>query len=184
MNSQQIWQDFLTAVKTCFSKYFEFSGRAGRKEFWYFFLFSMAISSLFSGSDSAFGSLISLILLFPSLAVGARRLHDLDKSGYLLFVLVIPLFGWLYLLFTWAQEGTNDENRFGQAVGETGGASYEYDDSDEPMDFNYEDLPQAGEYEAPDEQEQSSEPQKDRYGRDVTVQKKADEKKKSDFLKG
>lgn len=85
--------DFITAVKTCFQKYFDFSGRARRSEFWWWMLFSLVVSfalmlvdiALFSGPVEDIGpfeTTFSLITLFPTLAVTARRLHDTDRSGW------------------------------------------------------------------------------------------------------
>lgn len=83
----------MTAVKTCFSKYADFKGRARRSEFWWWFLFTIIASivlsvldvMLFEGAVEETGplnSIFSLLTLLPTLAVTARRLHDIDKSGW------------------------------------------------------------------------------------------------------
>jgi len=73
--------DFMTAVKTCFSKYATFSGRAQRSEFWWWVLFGF-VTNLILGLIPFVGLIWSLALLIPNLAVTARRLHDTDRSGW------------------------------------------------------------------------------------------------------
>ena len=86
--------DFMTAVRTCFSKYVDFSGRARRSEYWYFVLFTFLLGIVANIIDKILGTdydtsngglvntLVSLAVLLPSLAVGARRLHDTGRSGW------------------------------------------------------------------------------------------------------
>lgn len=87
----------------CIKDYVNFSGRARRKEFWYFVLFSVIFYLVFRCldwmlfGDGAMRPLSTLFILFiflPDLAVRVRRLHDTGRSG----VRVI----WLYLYgFVW-----------------------------------------------------------------------------------
>ncbi|MDR1696312.1 MAG: DUF805 domain-containing protein [Endomicrobium sp.] len=80
-------------------QYANFSGRATREQFWYFVLVSFAISTvlgIISGGILSF--LVSLILLLPSLGITARRLHDINQSGWLQLVAVIPALGLLVLI--------------------------------------------------------------------------------------
>ena len=70
-------------------KYAVFSGRAGRKEYWYFVLFNFIISLVLSFISIALGGLYSLAVLIPYLAVTVRRLHDTDRSG--LWLLIPPV---------------------------------------------------------------------------------------------
>ena len=78
---------FGDAVRTCFAKFADFTGRAPRSEFWWFALFAL-IGGLITGLlDSMFGlpvfnALFSLALLLPNLSVTARRLHDRNMSGW------------------------------------------------------------------------------------------------------
>jgi uncharacterized membrane protein YhaH (DUF805 family) len=68
-------------------KYADFSGRASRSEFWYFFAFLIVVNAvagllgLLFGFGPALGGLIGLLLLIPQVAVAVRRLHDIGKSG-------------------------------------------------------------------------------------------------------
>ena len=73
------------SIKMCFSKYAVFSGRAQRSEFWWFFLFS-AVSSAIAGIVPVIGQIYPLVLLIPSLAVSARRLHDIGRSAWWLLL--------------------------------------------------------------------------------------------------
>ena len=85
--------DFMDAVKTCLIKYFHFSGRAQRSEYWWFYLFTLIVAifaaiidgSIFGWENSdegPVGSVTSLVLLIPSLSAGWRRLHDTGRSGW------------------------------------------------------------------------------------------------------
>lgn len=111
--------NFQTSVKTCLNKFIDFSGRASRAEYWWFFLFSLIASLVGSIVDAmlsitfGFEGLISLALLLPSLAVSVRRLKDTDRSGWWLLLVFIPIVGWLVLLYFFVQKGTAGENRFG-----------------------------------------------------------------------
>lgn len=120
---------FITAIKTCMGKYATFRGRASRSEYWYFTLF-MAILNLIAviitvamlGMVSGLLYLIvfltvSLILntplFLPSLAVSIRRLHDLDKSGWWVLVILIPVLGFLILAWWGCRRGTEGQNMYG-----------------------------------------------------------------------
>ena len=103
---------FTEAVKTCFQKYIDFSGRAGRPEYWWFFLFA-AIAAIATGWIPIIETIVTLLLLLPSLAVGARRLHDIDRTGWWLLLALVPLIGWIALLVMLVQPGTRDANRYG-----------------------------------------------------------------------
>ena len=104
-------------------KYATFEGRARRTEYWMFVLFNMLITMalvFFEGmvgvateSDtSVLGSIYSLGVLLPSLAVGVRRLHDTDKSGWFMLLAFIPLVNFV-LLFFFIQEGDRGFNQYG-----------------------------------------------------------------------
>ena len=111
--------DFKTSVSTVLSKYIEFSGRASRSEFWWFTLFSVIgniITGIFDdvlGTIAAINLLFSLAILLPSIAVAVRRLHDTDRSGWWMLLVLIPVVGWIVLLYFNIQKGTDGENRFG-----------------------------------------------------------------------
>ncbi|RYE55078.1 MAG: DUF805 domain-containing protein [Rhizobiaceae bacterium] len=110
--------DFATAVKTVvMQKYANFSGRAIRSEYWWFVLAYIIAYLVLAIVDYVLGAqlltaILSLALLIPSIAVGVRRLHDLDKSGWWLLLGLVPIVG-LILIYWFAQPGTPGDNRFG-----------------------------------------------------------------------
>src|SRR6478736_9595036 len=76
--------DIKQAAITCLrDKYVDFNGRAGKEEFWWFFLVQIIIMVVASFLGDVVSGLVSLALLLPGLGVGARRLHDIGKSGWL-----------------------------------------------------------------------------------------------------
>ncbi len=101
-------------IKICFRKYADFSGRAGRPEFWWFFLFQVIVLTATSWIP-VLSSIITLLLLLPSLAVGARRLHDIGRTGWWLLLALIPFVGWIPLLIMAVLPGTGGPNRYGSA---------------------------------------------------------------------
>jgi uncharacterized membrane protein YhaH (DUF805 family) len=111
--------DFATAVKTVvMQKYANFSGRAIRSEYWWFALAYIIAYLVLAVVDYVLGiqlltAILALGLLIPSIAVGVRRLHDLDKSGWWLLLGLIPIVGGLVLLYWFCQPGTPGANQFG-----------------------------------------------------------------------
>ena len=102
-------------------KYADFSGRARRTEYWLFVLFSMVIAMLLAvvdfvlGSPGIIGMLFALAILIPSIAVGVRRLHDTDRSGWWLLIAFIPIIGTIALLVFLLLDSNSGENRFGSS---------------------------------------------------------------------
>jgi uncharacterized membrane protein YhaH (DUF805 family) len=105
--------DFVNSVKTCLQKYADFNGRAARPEFWWFALFQIVVMIVLGMVHQMLSSLASLALLVPALAVGARRLHDIGKSGWFQLLGLIPLIGWVILIYWAAQPGQPESNQFG-----------------------------------------------------------------------
>ena len=105
---------FGESISTCFSKYADFNGRASQSEFWWWVLFTFLASAAAHIISEPLAGLFSLATLLPTLAVGARRLHDTDRSGWLQLIWLIPIFGWIVLIVWLAQEG-KEPNRFGSA---------------------------------------------------------------------
>ena len=100
-----------------FKKYAVFKGRASRKEFWMFALFSFIISLILNiitfvvtNNNHLYINLVtgiySLITLVPNIAVGVRRIHDSGKNGW--FV-ILPFYN-IILLFI---KGDKDNNKYG-----------------------------------------------------------------------
>ena len=107
-------------------RYAEFSGRSRRKEYWMFTLLMLVaglvigtiegilgINTMVGGVYGPLTALLVLATIVPSIAVGIRRLHDTDKSGWWLLIALIPLIGSLILLFFFVSDGTKGQNRFG-----------------------------------------------------------------------
>ena len=98
--------DFTSAIKSGFSNYTNFSGRASRSEYWYWFLFAVIVNlganfidpilgiyivqpTELSAGTGLLSPIANLALFIPSLAMIWRRLHDIDKSG-----------AWFFIIFT------------------------------------------------------------------------------------
>lgn len=106
--------NFQTAVKTCFNKYIDFTGRASRSEYWWFALFCVVVNVIVALFNiDVLSTIVSLALILPSLAVLVRRLHDDDKSGWWALLLLIPVIGGLIILYFMVIPGTQGPNRFG-----------------------------------------------------------------------
>ena len=117
--------NFRIAIIKCFMLYTVFTGRSKRAEFWWFFLFcailglmgqvvdtSLGLDSSIGG-NGLFTTLIQLATLLPSLAVGARRLHDINRSGWWQLLWIVIFIGWIPLVIWLASASKNENNRFG-----------------------------------------------------------------------
>ena len=138
--------NFQTSVKTCFKKYTTFSGRASRSEFWYFYLFNYGLYAILIISAIN----ISLIFIWlylgfflatfiPFLAATARRLHDVNKSGWFqilplpfsfferllerssqeglsILIGLITLGLYIYLLVLYCTKGEKKKNKYGKPI--------------------------------------------------------------------
>lgn len=112
MNDKTI-DDLQAAVRTCLQKYADFGGRASRPEFWWFFAFQFGVYVV-AGLLAGWLNLVAMLgLALPAIAVGVRRLHDTGKSGWLMLIGLIPLFGGLVLLYFAAQPGQPSANVYG-----------------------------------------------------------------------
>ncbi|MBT4518991.1 MAG: DUF805 domain-containing protein [Halieaceae bacterium] len=92
--------------------YIGFSGRAHRTEFWSFVLINLVISLVLQFVSTDLGSLYSLAVLIPSLAVGFRRLHDTGRSAWWWLIVLVPLVGWIVLIVFYCQDSEGD-NEYG-----------------------------------------------------------------------
>jgi uncharacterized membrane protein YhaH (DUF805 family) len=95
---------FGDSIKTCFSKYATFDGTASRSEFWWFCLFLVLAAAIVGLFSTTLQAVFNIATLLPSLAVGARRLHDTDRSGWWQLLCFVPLVGWIVLIVFWVQE--------------------------------------------------------------------------------
>lgn len=111
--------NFVDSIKLGFSNYVNFTGRACRSEYWYWALFVLIGFIVAKVIDAVIGgpvvyTLFGLAVLLPNIAIGVRRLHDLDRSGWWLLLGLIPLIGAIILLVWFCSKGTDGPNRFGQ----------------------------------------------------------------------
>lgn len=107
--------NFIESIKTCYKKFFDFSGRASKSEFWWFQLYAIIIYALmfvFQGDLAILFSIITIANAIPNWAASVRRLHDTDKSGWFVLISIIPILG-LIIFFLLMGEGSKGKNRFG-----------------------------------------------------------------------
>ena len=105
--------NFVQAVQVCLRKYVDFEGRAARPEFWWFALFQVVVLVVAAMLGRAVYTIAALALVLPSLGVGARRLHDIGKSGWFLLIHLIPVIGILVLIYFWVQPTQPESNNYG-----------------------------------------------------------------------
>lgn len=98
---------FVESIKTCFGKYATFTGRATRSEYWWWVLLNFVLSFI-----PVVNFIWGLATLIPSLAVGARRLHDIGKSGWFQLLALVPIAN-LYLIYLFICEGQPNDNQYG-----------------------------------------------------------------------
>lgn len=114
MSPQEVIENFKEIVT---KKYFCFEGRAGRKEFWLWFLV-LFIVNLILGFIPKIGGILGLIwslgTLLPTLGAFARRLHDTGKSAWMILISLIPVVGGLILLILCIPEGSKEANQYGE----------------------------------------------------------------------
>ena len=126
----------VNALKAAFQNYVNFKDRTSRGGFWWYVLayliaaiiLSFVDSALFGGGSAEIsasdgvavsyssGPLVSLWMLvniIPSIAISARRMHDTNRTGWLQLLGLIPLLGWIFLIYVYVQKGNVGENRFG-----------------------------------------------------------------------
>lgn len=110
MNLQQ-------AVSSVLSQYATFTGRARRSEYWFWVLATIIATVAAAIIDAVLGAqvvglILALATIVPNLAVGARRLHDTGRSGWLQLIGIIPIVGWI-ILIVWFAEDSHADNEHG-----------------------------------------------------------------------
>ncbi len=100
--------------------YCNFSGRSSRSEFWWFYLFNIIVSAVisvvFCWSQNAMNiatGVVNLALLLPSFGIAVRRLHDIGKSVWWIFISLIPVIGWILLIVWYCQDSQMQTNEYG-----------------------------------------------------------------------
>jgi oligopeptide transport system ATP-binding protein len=106
-------------VVSGFRRYVDFGGRSSRSECWYWYLFTLVagvallILDFVAATNGVLGLIFFLAVLIPGTAIGVRRLHDIDRSGWWLLIGAVPIIGEIVLIIWLATDGDTDENRFG-----------------------------------------------------------------------
>ena len=95
---------FTDSIKTCFQKYADFNGKASRSEYWYWVLFYFIASIVLSIIHPYAGTVFALLVILPTLAVAARRLHDTGRSGWWQLIGLVPVVGFIVLIVFFAQQ--------------------------------------------------------------------------------
>ena len=113
------FMSYMEAIKSGFSNYAKFNGRASRSEFWWFFLFYAVVIFIvnfivdLTGLPIIISVLVWASFVLPMLGLYFRRLHDVDRSAWWILIALIPLIGSIVLIVFWATPGTEGDNRFG-----------------------------------------------------------------------
>ncbi|HWZ71345.1 MAG TPA: DUF805 domain-containing protein [Casimicrobiaceae bacterium] len=112
---------YLQALK----KYADFSGRARRREYWFFVLFNLIVSVVLAVCDVVLGTysaaasigilsgIYTLAVLIPGIAVTVRRLHDAGRSGWWILIVLVPIVGWIVLLVFMLLDTQPGQNAYG-----------------------------------------------------------------------
>jgi uncharacterized membrane protein YhaH (DUF805 family) len=119
---------FSEAVKSGLDNYANFRGRSSRPAYWWWFLFVLLASIGAGIIDVAIGTfairvIVDLALLIPGLAVAVRRLHDINKSGWWIFIFIIPIVGFILWLVWFLREGDAGDNEYGPPPADVGGGA-------------------------------------------------------------
>jgi uncharacterized membrane protein YhaH (DUF805 family) len=109
--------NFGQSISVCMGKYADFSGRASRPEYWWFYLFTVLLSwaAMIVDSSGIVSGIVSLALGLPALAAAVRRLHDTNRSGWWM-LLWITLIGLIPLIIWLASKGNEQANEYGEPV--------------------------------------------------------------------
>jgi len=113
---------FPNAIKFGFQRYFDFSGRSTRAEYWWWLLFGVIATSILTFVDMIAGTMItpttgiistlfSLVIIIPYIAVTVRRLHDINRSGWWVFLGAVP-FGGIVIIVWMCKRGDEGENKY------------------------------------------------------------------------
>lgn len=114
------------AIECITKKYFDFSTRAPRKEFWFFVLSYVVGVFILTLTDIAtdtydkesgiglFTSIFVLLTFVPYLAVSIRRLHDTNRTGWWVLIAIIPIIGAVWLIILYCLQGNRGVNKFGE----------------------------------------------------------------------
>ena len=108
-----------------FKNYASFTGRARRSEYWFFLLFNLIaygaifildlfIMNVTGIAFSPFYLIYAVAVIIPTFALIVRRLHDVGKSGWFYFIILIPVIGAIWLIVLFCTEGEQGTNQYGE----------------------------------------------------------------------
>ena len=117
MGSPNHMVGFGEAISLGFKNYINFNGRATRAEYWWWFLFIVVTGVVLGTIDSITGinalqSIFNLATLIPGLALGARRLHDIGKSGWWQLLWFAIIVGWIIMIVRYCKPGNQLGNKY------------------------------------------------------------------------
>ncbi len=109
---------FSQAIQMGFNNYVNFNGRSSRSEYWWWCLFTFIIGAVLGAINGWVNiqwliGLVNLALLLPGLGLSVRRLHDINKSGWWIFIALIPLVGAILLIYWFVQPSNPGDNQYG-----------------------------------------------------------------------
>ena len=112
---------FSEAISLGFKNYINFNGRATRAEYWWWFLFIVVTGVVLATIDSITGigalqNIFNLATLIPGLALGARRLHDIGKSGWWQLLWFAIIVGWIIMIVWYCKPGNQLGNKYNTLV--------------------------------------------------------------------
>lgn len=105
---------FVQAIQSAFNKYCDFNGRASRSEYWWWALFTFLVGCVCGAIGNQWlTGIVNLALLLPGLGLCVRRLHDISKSGWWVFLAFIPLVGAIILIVWFCKPSDDFDNQYG-----------------------------------------------------------------------
>jgi uncharacterized membrane protein YhaH (DUF805 family) len=111
---------FGEAISQAFKNIFTYNGRASRSAFWWFYLFNVIVGVVvriieyIGTAGNIIAAVVGIVFFFTLLALAARRLHDAGHSAFWLFLILLPIIGWIWLLVYYVQDGTPGPNKYDQ----------------------------------------------------------------------
>ena len=99
---------FGKAINRGFSNYINFNGRSTRAEYWWWALFVVLVELI-----PFIGEILGIVLLIPGISLAARRLHDINKSGWWQLLWLAIVVGWIILIVWFVKQGDKGPNRYG-----------------------------------------------------------------------
>ena len=98
---------------------FNFSGRATRRDYWMAVLFNMIVSFVVGFVAGLvqlpiLGTIYVLAVMIPSIALSIRRMHDINKSGWVILLSLVPVVGGIIVLVFHCLASVNENNKYGE----------------------------------------------------------------------